>query len=96
MTRQIEAALATLGKSGRDRVTGQPGVITSVSFDLYGCVQVILNPGVGPDGKIIDSSWYDLVRIEIDEKKPPVLANPFLAAAAPEKGPESKPAPRQS
>jgi len=34
--------LEMLGKEGFDVVTGFDGVITSVSFDLYGCVQAVV------------------------------------------------------
>jgi len=40
----VEAGLAMLGYNGTDKVTGMEGVVTSVGFDLYGCVQ----GGVGP------------------------------------------------
>lgn len=40
----VEETLAVLGLPVRDKVTGFDGVITSVSFDLYGCIQVVKTP----------------------------------------------------
>ena len=36
--------LKLLGLKVKDKVTGFTGIITSVSFDLYGCIQVIITP----------------------------------------------------
>ena len=47
-----------LGFRAEDRVTGFKGVVTSVSFDLYGCIQVALNPGMNKDGKLEDGHWF--------------------------------------
>lgn len=57
--------LDLLGKTGKDRVTGFVGVISSISFDLYGCVQVVLCPPLDKDGKMQDGRWFDANRIEI-------------------------------
>ena len=62
--------LAYLGYRARDRVTGMEGVIVSVVFDLYGCIQVILNPGLDKEGKPGDSHYYDVSRLEFLSKKP--------------------------
>jgi hypothetical protein len=48
----------------RDRVTGFEGVVCSISFDLYGCIQATLNPGMDKDGKLKDSMWFDIGRLE--------------------------------
>lgn len=55
--------LAILGKKVSDRVTGFSGVATSVSFDLYGCVQVIVSPKLDIAGKIPDAAWFDHKRL---------------------------------
>lgn len=70
--------LDDLGKRGRDKVTGAEGVITSVVFDLYGCVQMTLVPGKGPDGKLQDANWFDAHRIEIIDHNP-VMPRPTFA-----------------
>jgi hypothetical protein len=56
--------LLLLGCTVRDRVTGFSGVATSVSFDLYGCIQVVVSPPRGADGSYVDSRWFDLSRLE--------------------------------
>ena len=43
----IKSHLSILGKPVKDKVTGMKGIVSSVSFDLYGCIQVIVNPGLG-------------------------------------------------
>jgi hypothetical protein len=60
----ILSHLDILGYKVRDRVTGIDGVATSVSFDLYGCIQVVINPGLDKDGKHRDSHFYDISRLE--------------------------------
>lgn len=67
--------LAILGYKVRDAVTGQEGIATTVGFDLYGCVQVIVNPGNDKDGKPKDMQWFDHKRLTILDKTP-VMAQP--------------------
>jgi len=80
-----------LGLKVKDKVTNFQGVITSISFDLYGCVQGLLTPGVDKDGKANDSRWFDMGRLKIIDTKP-VMKSPnfkdFLS-----NGPEDKPIP---
>lgn len=77
------------------------GVATSVSFDLYGCIQVVINPGIDKDGKYKDMHWLDYNRIEILSKKrvmdiPQFLLEEKVKSASNEiPGPENKPKPRQ-
>ncbi len=59
-----------LGHKAKDKVTGFTGVIDSISFDLYGCIQVALKPAeLDKEGKIKDSYWFDITRIAITSKK---------------------------
>lgn len=81
-----------LGMKAKDRVTGFSGVVTSISFDLYGCVQGWLNPPVGKDGKTPEGGWYDAKRLETIGSKP-VMTRPTFASAGTERGPEAKAAP---
>jgi hypothetical protein len=89
----IEKHLAMLGLRVVDQVTGIRGVVTSVSFDLYGCVQAILHPGLDQDGKMRDGMWFDIARLQpisVD----PVMAQPnFTSGHVAEglKGPSEKP-----
>lgn len=64
------AHLDLLGKTAKDRVTGLTGTVTSISFDLFGCVQAVISPPVDKDGKCVDGRWLDVNRLEIlDEKR---------------------------
>jgi hypothetical protein len=62
--------IALLGYRVRDKVTGVEGVVASISFDLYGCIQAIVNPGADKDGKLKDQVWFDVARLELASKKP--------------------------
>jgi hypothetical protein len=60
-----------LGLNVRDVVTGFEGVATSISFDLYGCVQVVVSPpGIDKDGKPFIGHWFDHKRLVILGYKP--------------------------
>lgn len=62
-TNMVKENLALLGTQMKDRVTGFSGMVSSVSFDAYGCIQVILTPPVGKDGKPQDGHWFDAKRL---------------------------------
>lgn len=66
---KVKDHLAILGKGVIDKVTGFKGVAVSVSFDLYGCIQVVINPGMS-DGKLGESQWFDIARLRIVEHVP--------------------------
>lgn len=66
----IRKHLELLGLKVKDRVTGHEGVVTSIGFDLYGCIQAIVNPGADKEGKLRDSNWFDVNRLEVLEKEP--------------------------
>ncbi len=66
---EIKKHLEKLGYKGRDRVTGFKGVISTIGFDLYGCIQASLTPEVSQDGKAQDGHWFDIARLEITSKK---------------------------
>lgn len=57
--------LEFLGMPARDKVRGMSGVITSVCFDLSGCVQAAIAPPLDKDGKLPDAVWHDVQRLEI-------------------------------
>lgn len=61
----LEPYFDLLGAKVRDRVTGFQGTATSLSFDLYGCVQVVITPPLDKDGKHVDGHWYDANRLEV-------------------------------
>jgi len=78
--------LDLLGLKAKDKVTGFEGVVSSVCFDLYGCVQMVLTPEV-KEGKFNDSHWFDEKRLEILDHNP-VMATPSFESIP---GPQEKP-----
>jgi len=66
----LKSHIEKLGMEGKDKVTGFKGVISSLSLDLYGCVQVVLTPKITKDGKIADGHWFDITRVEVTGKNP--------------------------
>jgi len=66
-----EQSVGLLGKKVKDKLTGSTGIVTSVCFDLFGCIQAIISPGkVGKDGKEIPSiEWVDINRLEVKDNK---------------------------
>lgn len=65
----VDSSLKLLGLEGEDKITGFQGVIQTVGFDLYGCVQVVLMPAADKDGKLREGAWFDLKRIEVSENR---------------------------
>ncbi len=61
----IQKHISKLGLKVKERVTGIEGVVTSVGFDLYGCVQALGHPGTDKEGKILDQHWFDIARLEV-------------------------------
>lgn len=93
MSSNVEKHLSLLGLRVRDKVTGFDGVVASVSFDLYGCIQAIVNPGMGKDGKLGDQTWFDVNRLEIIDHTP-VMQQPnfqYGHQAEGNQGPAEKP-----
>lgn len=82
-----------LGKKVSDRITGQKGVVDSICFDLYGCVQATINPGLDKDGKLINSHWFDVSRLKVEDETPVMeqLNFEFGEVAQGLRGPASKP-----
>ena len=54
-----------LGQKAHDVVTGFSGVVTSLSFDLYGCVQVIITPSIDDKGIVQNGNWFDVGRVQL-------------------------------
>ena len=86
----IEEGLKPLGEEAVDKVTGFKGVITSVSFDLYGCIQLLVNPGLDKEGKMGESRWMDFDRMEITSNCPVMAVPQFDYTKGPEYKPTSK------
>ncbi len=57
-----------------DKVTGFKGVAESVSFDIYGCVQVVVRPQMN---ELVEGRWFDHKRLEIQPDAVRVMDVPF-------------------
>jgi hypothetical protein len=53
-----------LGRKVKDKVTGTIGVVSSISFDLYGCIQVVLTENLEKH------HWLDITRVEVLDNVP--------------------------
>lgn len=72
---QTEQAFTILGKRVKERVSKLEGIATAVSFDLYGCVQVLVNHGIDDIEKPTPQVWYDMNRMEVLSDEP-IIAVP--------------------
>lgn len=94
----IEKHLDLLGHKVEDRVTGLKGVVTTVTFDLYGCIQALVHSGIDKaTGKPREQHWFDVARLRVTSTtrvmpRPDFLHTPATIAAG-GKGPAEKPAP---
>ena len=59
-----------LGLKVVDSVTGFIGIITSISYDLYGCIQAVVCPLANEKGELGESRWFDTKRLQIIDPKP--------------------------
>lgn len=66
----VKKHLSLLGLKAADKVTGFKGIVESISFDLYGCVQCVLKPAVNEKGELVDGRWFDVARIKIEDRSP--------------------------
>jgi hypothetical protein len=88
--------LNLLGMKAEDRVTGFKGVVASITFDLYGCIQGLVNPGADANGKLQEQQWFDVTRLQVTSDTP-VMERPNFewtdqAVSNGEKGPAERPA----
>lgn len=94
----IQKHFQMLGLKVRDRVTGLTGVVVSIGFDLYGCIQCVVHPGTDKDDKMRDSLWFDIARLEALSSEP-VMTRPnyeFGPIAEGRKGSAEKPTPHRA
>lgn len=60
-----------MGLEVEDMVTGYKGVVTTVSFDLYGCIQAVVTPkGVNDKGETYPGMWFDVNRLKVLTDQP--------------------------
>lgn len=84
--------LGLLGLPVEDKITKFKGVVTSVAYDVYGCVQVVVAPPVGKDGVPKDSHWFDWKRLRVTSKTHALKPMPFdNMQIGQERGPAAKP-----
>lgn len=81
--------LQILGLVMKDIVTGIEGMVDSVSFDTYGCVQASLRVKVKDDGTVPTGHWFDVKRLK--EVKKRLMDVPTFPALGQEQGAAEKP-----
>ncbi len=96
MSKTVKKHLSMLGKKARDKVTGFEGVVSSVSFDLYGCVSAAITPPIDDKGETRPGNWFDVTRVEFLDNKPVMNVPDFKKGYVAEgkKGAAEKPAPQ--
>lgn len=75
---EINSHLELLGLKVKDRVTGLEGIVTTVSFDLYGCIQAVIHPGLTAEGAIREGNWFDVNRLVVLDPVPVMTVPNFV------------------
>jgi hypothetical protein len=95
----LQKHLSLMGLIVEDKVTGLTGVVSSISFDLYGCIQAAITPKYKEDGSLPNSRWFDVCRLKIINKTPVMDLPDFMTENEKEemylKGPAEKPLPER-
>ena len=52
-----------LGLEVEDKVTKVSGIVTSISYDLYGCIQAVITPDAETNNRDSVIGWYDIKRL---------------------------------
>jgi hypothetical protein len=76
--------LLLLGHKARDLITEVEGVVVSISFDLTGCVQALLQPQGATDKPV---QWFDTKRLKMLTQEP-LMPQPTFSSVP---GPIAKP-----
>jgi hypothetical protein len=84
----MQEHLRLLGFKVRDVVTGFEGVVESIGFDLYGCIQAVVKGGLDTNGVPNEGRWFDLKRLRAISDAP-VMPVPSFELVP---GPAEKPA----
>ena len=61
----IKEVVDLLGLRATDKITGVKGVVTSVCFDLCGCIQCALTPAATKDNETTTLAWFDVNRLDV-------------------------------
>lgn len=90
----VEQHFELLGKKVKDKVSGFAGVVNSICFDLFGCIQASVAPPMDAQGKLQESYWFDVTRLTVVSEKPVMQLPDFNKGYVAEgkKGPAIKPA----
>ena len=71
MSVEIKKHLALLGHEVKDKVSDLTGVVISISFDLYGCVQAdVREKKLDKEGKLQQGWWMDVSRLIVTSEQP--------------------------
>lgn len=54
-----------MGFEVKDRITGLTGVVTGITTYISGCSQALVNPRIVENGKMAESVWIDVQRLEL-------------------------------
>jgi len=78
----VQEHLKLMGLRVQDRVTGFAGVVTSIGFDLYGCVQAVVTPPIDSNEKMesekMESRWFDTKRLIVTDRNPVMELPDFI------------------
>lgn len=86
---EIQKHLNLLGYEVKDVASDYQGIVISMCFDLFGCVQADVRPKeLDKDGKIKQGAWLDVNRLKVISKKP-VMDQPEFVKVP--NGPAEKP-----
>jgi len=91
-TRVIEQHLELLGTHMKDCVTGLEGMVDTVAFDAYGCVQASLRAKAKEDGTLPEAYWFDVKRLIQSGKRIIAMPPHFTTPPGQETGSADKPA----
>ena len=73
-----------LGIAVEDKVTGFSGVVTTISYDLYGCVQAVVTPKHKSEEKDSYSGrWFDTKTSIVKSDKPVMEVPTFYTGSIP-------------
>ena len=91
----IKKHIDLMGHNATDKITGFAGVITSISFDLYGCIQAVVTPLADNEkGEYKSGNWFDVTRLNIEPDAKKVMEVPEYSSgyiAEGKKGAAEKP-----
>lgn len=54
-----------MGMEVRDKITGFRGIVTGVTFWLFGCARMCVKPKVDESGKECPEGWFDENQLEV-------------------------------